>query len=132
MTRDYNAEYQDGARKYAYEFDTLLRRYMMRTLDTFLLPGRALEMGCYLGDVTEMLAARYTDLTVIDVAARRVTKRLTIGRAAGIQMQPDGARAYVANTPDNSVAVIDLKSLEVVGRIDAGRQPDGLAWAVRH
>jgi YVTN family beta-propeller protein len=66
------------------------------------------------------------------VAARRVTKRLTVGRAAGIQMQPDGARAYVANTPENSVAVIDLKSLEVVGRIDAGRQPDGLAWAVRH
>jgi len=69
MTRDYNAEYQDGARKYAYEFDTLLRRYMMRTLDPFLPPGRALEMGCYLGDVTEMLAARYTDLTVIEASS---------------------------------------------------------------
>jgi hypothetical protein len=29
------------------------------------------------------------------------------------------------------VAVIDLKSLEVVGRIDAGGQPDGLAWVTR-
>ena len=26
---------------------------------------------------------------------------------------------------------IDLKTLEVIGQIDAGKQPDGLAWAVR-
>jgi hypothetical protein len=26
---------------------------------------------------------------------------------------------------------VDLKSLEVTGRIEAGKQPDGLAWAVR-
>ncbi len=46
-------------------------------------------------------------------------------------MQPDGARAYVACTPDDSVAVIDLKSLEVAGHIEAGKQPDGLAWVAR-
>ena len=51
--------------------------------------------------------------------------------AAGIEIQPDGARAYVACTPDNYVAVIDLKSLDIVGRIEAGGNPDGLAWAVR-
>lgn len=73
MTRDYNAEYKDGARKYAYEFDTLLRRYMMRTLDPFLPPGRALEMGCYLGDVTEMLAERYADLTVLEASGELVS-----------------------------------------------------------
>ena len=79
MTRDYNAEYKDGVRKYAYEFDTILRRYMMRALDPFLPPGRALEMGCYLGDVTEMLAERYTDLTVIEASgelASAAQKRL--------------------------------------------------------
>jgi YVTN family beta-propeller protein len=72
-----------------------------------------------------------SDLTIFDAATRRETKRLPIGRAAGIQMQPDGSRAYVACTPNDYVAVIDLKSLEVTGRIDAGKQPDGLAWAVR-
>jgi YVTN family beta-propeller protein len=72
------------------------------------------------------------DLVVFDAATRSEVKRVKIGTgAAGIQMQPDGLRAYVACTPDNSVAVIDLKSLEVVDRIDAGRQPDGLAWATR-
>ena len=72
-----------------------------------------------------------TDLTILDTAGRKVSKRLNIGRAAGIQVQPDGARAFVACTPDNSVAIVDLKTLEIAGRLDAGRQPDGLAWAVR-
>ena len=47
-------------------------------------------------------------------------------------MQPDCSRAYVACSPDDQVAVIDLRTLEVIGRIDAGRGPDGLAWAMRH
>ena len=46
-------------------------------------------------------------------------------------MQPDGSRVFVASTPDNYVSVIDLKSLEVTGRIDVGVEPDGLAWAAR-
>lgn len=74
------------------------------------------------------------DLVILDTAARREVKRLKIGRgAAGIQMQPDGARAFVASTPDDYVTIIDLKTLEVAGRLDAaivGRQPDGMAWAM--
>ncbi len=71
------------------------------------------------------------ELVILDAKTRREVKRLKIGRgAAGIQMQSDGARAYVACTPDNYVAVIDLKSLEVAGHIEAGKQPDGLAWVV--
>jgi hypothetical protein len=37
----------------------------------------------------------------------------------------------VACSPDGYVAVIDLHSMEVVGRIEAGQDPDGLAWAAR-
>jgi YVTN family beta-propeller protein len=72
------------------------------------------------------------ELAVFDVAKRQTLKRIPVGRgAAGIQVQPDGARAYVACSPDNYIVIIDLKTLEVAGRIEAGRQPDGLAWAVR-
>jgi len=61
-----------------------------------------------------------------------VVKRVKVGRgAAGIQMQPDGSVVYVACTPDDYVAIIDLKSLEVIGHLDAGKQPDGMAWATR-
>ena len=73
-----------------------------------------------------------TAVAILDSATRKEVKRVEIGHgAAGIEMQPDGSRAYVACTPDNYVAVIDLKTLEVSGRIDAGPQPDGLAWAVQ-
>jgi len=44
-------------------------------------------------------------------------------------MNPDGSRAYVACTPDNYVVVVDLKKLDVTERFDAGKQPDGMAWA---
>lgn len=72
------------------------------------------------------------DLAFVDVATRKVVKRLKIGTgAAGIEMQPDGARAFVACSPDDYVVVIDLKTMEVVGKIEAGQEPDGMAWAVR-
>jgi YVTN family beta-propeller protein len=72
------------------------------------------------------------DLVILDAKTRREVKRLRIGRgAAGIQMEPRGARVYVSCTPDDYVAVIDIKSLEVTGHIQAGKQPDGLAWVAR-
>jgi 2-polyprenyl-3-methyl-5-hydroxy-6-metoxy-1,4-benzoquinol methylase len=66
--RDYNQEHRDGARKYSYDFDAVLRGYMMRTLDPFLRPGRALELGCYTGDVTELIAQRYERVTVVEAS----------------------------------------------------------------
>lgn len=72
------------------------------------------------------------DLTVLDAATRKVIKRVPIGHgAAGIEMDPSGRRAFVACTPDGYVVVIDLASLTVSGKIDAGPEPDGMAWAVR-
>jgi DNA-binding beta-propeller fold protein YncE len=72
------------------------------------------------------------EIAIFDVAGRKEVKRLKINKgAAGIQMQPDGARAFVACTPEDSVVVVDLKTLEITGRLDAGKQPDGMAWAVR-
>jgi DNA-binding beta-propeller fold protein YncE len=72
------------------------------------------------------------NVSIFDAATRAVVKRVKVGRgAAGIQMNPSGSVAYVACTPDDYVAIIDLKSLEVTGHLDAGKQPDGMAWAVR-
>jgi len=72
------------------------------------------------------------DLMVYDVATRKLVKKIPIGHgAAGIEMQPDGSRAFVACTPDSYVVVVNLKSLEVTGHIDAGKNPDGMAWSRR-
>jgi len=73
-----------------------------------------------------------TSLVVLDASTRKEVKQLSLGGgAAGILIAPDGARAYVAVSSADKIAVVDLKTLEVTGTIDAGKQPDGLAWAVR-
>jgi YVTN family beta-propeller protein len=73
------------------------------------------------------------DLVIFDTATRRQIKRIPVGHgAAGIVIEPNGARAFVACTPDDYVAVIDLQSLAVAGHIQAGGEPDGMAWAIQH
>jgi YVTN family beta-propeller protein len=70
-------------------------------------------------------------LVVMDASTRKEEKQLSLGGgAAGILIAPDGSRAYVAVSTADKVAVVDLKTLEVMGQIVAGKQPDGLAWAI--
>jgi YVTN family beta-propeller protein len=82
-------------------------------------------------DGRHVLVTPGSALVVLDAATRREVKRLTsVHGSGGIEMQPDGARAYVACGQDGKVAVIDLKTLEAVGSVSISG-PDGLAWAVR-
>ncbi len=72
------------------------------------------------------------ELVVLDAPSRKEIKRIKLGAGcAGTLVAPDGSRAYVAVTPDNNVAVIDLKKWEVVARLSTGVSPDGMAWAER-
>jgi YVTN family beta-propeller protein len=72
------------------------------------------------------------DLVVYNVASRQEFKRVMIGHgASGILMDPVGNRVFVSCGPDNYVAVVDLKTLQVTGHVDVGGDPDGLAWAAQ-
>lgn len=72
------------------------------------------------------------DLIVVDAASRKELKRISLGRGcAGILIVPDGSVAYIAVSSDNNVAVVDLKTLSVMGHIPTGKGPDGLAWVGR-
>src|SRR3984957_1780965 len=72
------------------------------------------------------------DLAIYDAASRKHFKTVHIGHgAAGILMDPDGQRAFIACSPDNYIVVLDLRTLEVTSHIDVGGEPDGLAWASR-
>ena len=83
------------------------------------------------GKLVFITSLRGGDVVIYDVASRKEYKRVAVGHgAAGILMDPVGQRAFIACTPDNYVAVVDLKSLEVTGHVDVGGEPDGLAWAV--
>lgn len=92
--------------------------------------------------------AQSGDVAVFDVGSRKEIKRMGLDREAvaagtetrsfstrfgkspapvGLLIAPDGKRAWVASTNADVVSVIDLEKLEVVGRLTAGKEPDGLA-----
>ncbi|MBV9483298.1 MAG: YncE family protein [Acidobacteria bacterium] len=84
------------------------------------------------GKLVLISSLRNEDLFIYDAASRKEFKRVKIGHgAAGILVEPEGARAFIACSPDNYVAVLDLKTFQVTGHVNVGGEPDGLAWAVR-
>lgn len=86
----------------------------------------------YDGKLALISSLRTGELFIYDVKARKELKRLKVGTgAAGLLIDPDNTRAFVACSPDNYVAVVDLKTFEVSTRIDVGGKPDGLAWALQ-
>jgi DNA-binding beta-propeller fold protein YncE len=84
------------------------------------------------GKMAFVSSLRTGDLAIFDTQTHAEIKRLKLGKgAAGILMDPIGNRAFVACSADNYIAIIDLKTLEVNGKLDVGGVPDGLAWAIR-
>jgi YVTN family beta-propeller protein len=68
----------------------------------------------------------------MDTVSRKEVKRISRGHgAAGILIAPDGSFAYIAVSVDSNVAVIDLETVSVTGRVTTVEGPNGLAWAVR-
>lgn len=66
---------------------------------------------------------------ILDAETREEVKRIDVGGGTeGIQVDPDGSRAFIAVSPENKVAVIDLNTLEVTGEIHGFINPDGMAW----
>lgn len=71
------------------------------------------------------------ELTVINAKNGELVKTVLRGTGcAGILPDLDSKKAFVACTPDNYIAVIDLQTFEVTHKIELAG-PDGLAWAVR-
>jgi YVTN family beta-propeller protein len=69
------------------------------------------------------------DVVVVDAAARKEVKRVKLGSSVeGILMLPDGARAVVAVSGDNKLAVLDLKTFDVLTTFETGEDPDGMGW----
>jgi 2-polyprenyl-3-methyl-5-hydroxy-6-metoxy-1,4-benzoquinol methylase len=71
--RDYNQESRDlEGRKYAYDFDYVHREYMVEALSPFFNGGAALELGCYKGEFTRLIAARFDDVTVVEAGSELI------------------------------------------------------------
>lgn len=88
--------------------------------------------------------AQSGDVAVFDVATRAELRRIPMGLSdaenqnmlgrdfsqgpvpVGILIDPDGSRAWVANTNADLVTELDLATWSIRARIPTGRQPDGL------
>ena len=74
--------------------------------------------------ITDLTAG---DLIFLDVATRKVTKRLQVGKAPeGIIII--GKTAYIAVNGDDFIQLIDLATQTATTRIQTGKGPDGMAY----
>ncbi|OQP68617.1 YncE family protein [Niastella populi] len=104
---------------------------VIKTIDAKAVGANRLKISSD-GKLALISSLRTGELVIYDVKARRELKRLKAGTgAAGLLIDLDNTRAFVACSPDNYVAVVNLKTFEVVTRIDVGGRPDGLAWALQ-
>jgi YVTN family beta-propeller protein len=69
-----------------------------------------------------------TSVVAIDLAKNAVIGRIPAGtRVHGIAIAP-GDRGFVTNGADNNVSIIDLKTLQPIGKVDAGANPDAILY----
>lgn len=92
--------------------------------------------------------ARASELTVIDVGERKVARRVPIQLPVGspedrlfgdrfgdssvpigIEIAPDGKRAFIAHANADKIQVLDLETWETVTTLTAGREPDGMGYS---
>ena len=98
----------------------------------------ALVSNARSGDLAVFTVRNREEFTRIDMDAEPVEDdddRLFAGAfegspvPVGILVHPSGSHAFVANTQADVVTVIDLNKFKIVGRIVAGKEPDGLGYS---
>ncbi len=69
-------------------------------------------------------------VSIIDTKTFAVVKTISTGKGAhGIVVEPTSKQAYITNTFDNDVAIIDLTELRVIARIPVGSMPNGISFS---
>lgn len=77
--RDYDRELKDTpGHKYAYTFDLdVMHPFMLRSFEPFIRGGNVLELGSHMGEFTQRLSEKFTDITCIEAAGDAVTAART-------------------------------------------------------
>jgi YVTN family beta-propeller protein len=102
----------------------------------FLVLSLSLSLACQPGEANPEDEAQEVAnsqgpflLVAVDPVSWELVRRLPVGSAPiGFLITPDDRVAYVANTADDKLTVIDLVNWEVVGEVITGDEPDGMAW----
>jgi 2-polyprenyl-3-methyl-5-hydroxy-6-metoxy-1,4-benzoquinol methylase len=135
MARNYQQEATDNhERRYEYDFDKLLRDYMLRSFEPYLPQGPVLEMGCYKGEFTELLASRCPDLTVMEAAENLIdhTRKRVGAQVKFIHSRFEDARpetAYKAIFLMHTLEHLD-DPVSVLKRVNNWLADDGILFLV--
>lgn len=77
------------------------------------------------GKTVCVVSVKTGDLLFYNRQTQKLEKQMTIGKGAGIYMDPESMRMFVSCTSDNYISVIDLNSRKELKRLPIGR-PDGI------
>lgn len=85
--------------------------------------------------VIDQGSAEVVETIAIEVAAEKEGERLLhFGDSPvpiGIEIAPDGTRAFVALANADRIVVLDLGTRKVTGQLTAGKEPDGMGYSER-
>lgn len=81
------------------------------------------------GKSVAVVSVKTGDLLFYNAQLHQLEKRMNIGQGAGIYMDKESNRMFVACTPNNYVVVMDLHIRKEIKRINIGR-PDGINAAM--
>jgi DNA-binding beta-propeller fold protein YncE len=76
---------------------------------------------------------RNNELRFLDRATHRELSRLSLPGAGpqGVTVTPDGKYLFLSLSQQAKVAVIDLRTRQVVGHLDVGQTPDGVVYTTQ-
>lgn len=80
------------------------------------------------GKFVAVVSVRTGDLLFYDAATKKEIKRIKTGQGAGLLMDAIGNRLFIACSPNDYISIIDLKTMEVSGKLDVGGRPDGMEF----
>ena len=82
------------------------------------------------GNRVAIVSVRTGDLLFYNTKSQKETKRIKTGQGAAMLMDAVDNRLFISCSPNDYIAIIDLKTMEVSGKLEVGGRPDGLEFAI--
>ena len=102
----------------------LIRKEVIADIDTGVEGLHRLKITAD-GTTACIVSVKTGDLLFYDIESRTLKRQMQMGQGAGLYIDEASNRLFVSCTPNNYIAVVDLKDFRVLKKIEIGR-PDGV------
>lgn len=106
-----------------------LERGTLRSLRQTTLDCAAQDVALSADDRELYVACEKGNVVVLDARSLEQLDILQVGPAFGLAVTPDGEQLYVSSPSDGSVAVVELATRKVVGRVSVQGTPRRIAFS---